>query len=106
MRTLMRFTVTAGLEQTGSGFSDRRGRDSRSSATLRYAAPCCLPATSLFPPCSVEPRFDFKYLKNLWIIDMIGWFFGLKSKFFPDSREAREVRAPHPAEAVPVAGLV
>jgi len=59
---------------------------------MRYAAPCCLPAMPFISPCSAEPNFDFKYLKYLWIIDMIGWFFGLKSKFLPDSREAREVR--------------
>ena len=87
----MRFAVTAGLELTGSRFSDRQGRDGRSSAARHYAAPCCLPAMPLFSPCSAEPRFDFKYLKNIWIIDIVGWFFGLKSKFLPDSREAREV---------------
>jgi len=45
---------------------------------------------------------DLKYLKYLWIIDMIGWFFGLKSTFLPHSREAHLIRA----EAVPLPELV
>src|SRR5215467_13238000 len=88
----MRFIVTAGSEPTGSRFSDRQGGDGRSAAARRYAAPCCFPAMPLFSPCSVEPIFDFKYLKYIWIIDIVGWFLGVKSKFLPESREAREVR--------------
>jgi hypothetical protein len=88
----MRFTVTVGSELTGSGFSDHQASDGRSPAALHYTAPWCLPALPLFSPCSTEPKFDFKCLKYLWIIDLIGWFFGLKSKFLPASREAREVR--------------
>jgi hypothetical protein len=100
----MRLTVTAGSELTGSRFSYRQDRDGRSSAALRYAAPCCLPAMPLFSPCSAEPRFDFKRLKYLWIIDIVGWFFGLKSKFFPESREAREVRERRSTGSLPRRG--
>ena len=55
---------------------------------------------SLLPPCYAtflsllgESKLDLKYLKYLWIIDMIGWFVGLKSKSLPDSREARVCRS-------------